>query len=189
MAVKCKICNSDNTNTAKFCSECASPLQPDKDIGITKTIKTPVEEFTWGTLFADRYEIIDELGKGGMGAVYKAKDTRLDRTVALKFLPQSFITDDEAKERFVREAKAAASLNHPNITVIHEIDKDLTFIAMEYIDGQSLKDKIKSGPMSTDEIVDIIKQIAKGLEEAHNKRIVHRDSQYYVDRDRTSQDC
>jgi serine/threonine protein kinase len=112
-----------------------------------------------------------------MGVVYKAKDTKLDRIVALKFLPQELTQDDEAKERFIQEAKTAAALNHPNITVIHEIDEDerRTFIAMEFIGGQSLKEKTKSGPLEIDDAVRIASQVADGLQEAHEKGIVHRD--------------
>ena len=122
MSIKCPKCQTGNPSDSKFCKECATPLPFPVDLSVTKTLETPAKGLALGSTFAGRYQITEELGRGGMGAVYKAKDTRLDRTVALKFLPQSFITDDEAKERFVREAKAAASLNHPNITVIQRSD-------------------------------------------------------------------
>jgi serine/threonine-protein kinase len=123
------------------------------------------------------YEILEKLGEGGMGVVYKAEDTKLRRTVALKFLtPQALGTEDE-KARFIHEAQAAAALNHPNICTIHEIDESegRSFIAMEYIEGRSLKDIIASGPMKLAEALGIAMQIAEGLHKAHKRQIVHRD--------------
>jgi non-specific serine/threonine protein kinase len=141
------------------------------------TLKAPVVGFSKGTVIADKYKIIQKIGEGGMGIVYKAKDTQLDRTVALKFLSTDLTHDQEAKQRFVQEAKAAAALNHPNITIIHEIDEDKgqTFIAMEFIPGQSLKKKIEEGPLSLDEAKELAIQVAEGLKEAHDKGIIHRD--------------
>ena len=123
------------------------------------------------------YKIISKLGEGGMGVVYKAEDTKLKRTVALKFLsPQAMGTEDE-KARFIHEAQAAAALNHPNICTVHEIDETegRSFIAMEYIEGRNLKDLIKSSPLNLEEGQKIGMQIAEGLKEAHRRRIVHRD--------------
>jgi len=123
------------------------------------------------------YKIISKLGEGGMGVVYKAEDSKLKRIVALKFLsPQALRTEDEIT-RFVTEAQSAAALNHPNICTIHEIDETdgQSFIAMEWIDGQVLKDKIRSGPLDLDEAVDIAVQIGDGLGEAHERGIIHRD--------------
>ncbi len=121
------------------------------------------------------YKIVEEIGRGGMGVVYRAEDTKLNRTVALKFL--TAVGDDEDRARFVHEAKAAASLNHPNICTIHEIDEveDQYFIAMEHIEGRSLKERIASGPLGIDEAVDIAMQVARGLQAAEEKGIVHRD--------------
>jgi serine/threonine protein kinase/tetratricopeptide (TPR) repeat protein len=123
------------------------------------------------------YKILEKLGEGGMGVVYKAEDTKLKRTVALKFLsPQALGTEDE-KNRFIHEAQSAAALNHPNICTVHEIDEreGQPFIAMEYIEGQSLKDIIASGPLKLGEARNIAMQIAEGLHEAHRRSIVHRD--------------
>ena len=130
-----------------------------------------------GTILAGRYQIVEPIGKGGMGVVYKAEDIQLERTVALKFLPAELTEDPEARERFVREAKAAAALSHNHICDIHEIGKEETqlFIVMEYIEGQSLKQKILKGPLNQSEALDIAIQVAEGLEEAHKKGIVHRD--------------
>lgn len=123
------------------------------------------------------YKILEKIGEGGMGVVYKAEDTKLRRTVALKFLPKEFTADPEAKERFVQEAQAAAVLDHPNICTVHEIDEanDKTFIAMAHIKGESLKDKIAAGPLDIDETLRIVIQVAEGLQEAHENGIVHRD--------------
>jgi serine/threonine protein kinase len=123
------------------------------------------------------YRILEKVGEGGMGVVYKAEDTRLKRTVALKFLPPALTRDVEAKERFAREAQAASALDHVNICTIYEIDEveGQAFIAMALIEGEDLTDKIKSGPFALDEAVGIAIQVAEGLREAHEKGIVHRD--------------
>ncbi len=121
------------------------------------------------------YKILEKLGEGGMGVVYKAEDTKLERTVALKFLSLASIGDEE-KKRFKREAKAAASLNHPNIATIFAIDEadNQTFIAMEYIEGQSLQEIVganggKPMPMPIDKAIDYATQTAAGLQAAHKK--------------------
>ncbi len=123
------------------------------------------------------YKILEKIGEGGMGLVYKAEDTKLRRTVALKFLPQELMRDKEAKERFVQEAQAAAALDHPNICTIYEINESggKTFISMAYIKGQSLKEKLTSGPVELKDVLDIAIHSAEGLKEAHEKGIVHRD--------------
>ncbi len=123
------------------------------------------------------YKITAKLGEGGMGVVYKAEDTKLQRHVALKFLRSDTLEDEEHKARFLREARAAASLNHPNICVIHEIDEadGSPFIAMELVEGESVKAKVKARPLKLDEAIDIGVQTAQGLQVAHEKGIVHRD--------------
>ncbi len=123
------------------------------------------------------YRILAELGRGGMGVVYKAEDTRLDRTVALKFLAPHLVADPEIRARFTREAKAAATLNHPNICTVYEIEEieGRTFISMAYIDGQGLDEKIKQGPLKLADAIDVASQAGEGLAEAHSQGIVHRD--------------
>jgi len=123
------------------------------------------------------YKIVGELGAGGMGVVYKAEDTKLARTVALKFIAPQGIESAEEKARFLHEAQAAASLSHPNICVIHEIDEagGRLFMAMEYVEGESLKERIAHGPLKIDETLDIALQAAQGLDAAHRKSVVHRD--------------
>ena len=129
-----------------------------------------------GKVFGN-YEIVRELGRGGMGVVYKAQDTKLDRPVALKFLAPHLVEDEEARKRFVREAKAAAALDHPNICTVYEIDEadGQSFIAMAYLEGESLQAKIESGPFKIDAAIETAIQMARGLAAAHQKDIVHRD--------------
>jgi len=123
------------------------------------------------------YKILEKLGEGGMGVVYKAEDTKLKREVAIKFLPHHVSSSKEDKERFMVEARAAAVLNHSNIATIYSVEEmeSQTFIVMELIDGVELKDKINSGLMKVDEAIDVVIQIAEGLGKAHEKGVIHRD--------------
>ncbi|UCH85690.1 MAG: serine/threonine protein kinase, partial [Candidatus Latescibacterota bacterium] len=123
------------------------------------------------------YKIISELGAGGMGVVYKAEDLQLKRIVALKFLPREAVADPDAKARLLHEAQAAAALDHQNICTVYEIGEadGHTFISMAFVEGVSVKDKISTGPLPLDAIIDIARQTAAGLAEAHKKGIVHRD--------------
>ena len=123
------------------------------------------------------YKVTGKLGEGGMGVVYKAVDTQLERTVALKFLADHLLKDEEARKRFHREAKAAASLHHPNVCPVYEIAEaeGRTFISMAFIEGASLDKRVEQGPLKIPDALDIAQQIAKGLEAAHEKKVVHRD--------------
>lgn len=179
MPIKCPKCQAGISDDSSFCSKCGTPIySSDKAfISQTRTILRPMEVLRPGTELAGKYRIEDMVGRGGMGIVYKAEDTKLKRSVALKFLPPELVQDKEARERFVLEARAAAALSHPNICTIHEIDEEegKSFIAMEYVKGQSLKAKIERGPLEEQEALDVAIQVAAGLEEAHKRGIIHRD--------------
>src|SRR5436309_9999277 len=124
-----------------------------------------------------RYEIRSKIGEGGMGEVYLAQDSKLDRKVALKILPADVAAHQDRMRRFVQEAKAASALNHPNIITIHEIDQSDSshFIATEFIDGQTLRERMQGAPMKLGEVLDVATQIAGALAAAHAAGIVHRD--------------
>ncbi len=124
------------------------------------------------------YEVVGLIGQGGMGEVYQARDTKLDRQVAIKVLPPDLTRDETAKQRFLQEAKAASALDHPNICTIFEInetDDGQLYLVMAYYEGETLKQRIERGPLALDEAVDIATQVGQGLAEAHGAGIVHRD--------------
>jgi len=178
MANTCPKCNTDNPDTAKFCSECATPLQLSKDIGVTRTIETPVEEFTRGTLFAERYEIIEELGKGGMGNVYRVEDTKTKEEIALKLIKPEIASDKKTIERFRTELTTARRIRHKNVCGMYDLgeQKGTYFITMEFVPGEDLKSFIRrSKRLSIPSAISIAQQVCEGLEEAHRLGVVHRD--------------
>src|SRR2546427_11853506 len=124
-----------------------------------------------------RYEVKSQLGAGGMGEVYLAQDTKLDRRVALKILPADVAAHQDRMRRFVQEAKSASALNHPNIITIHEIDQTdaAHFIAMEFIDGETLRERLSGAPMKLSEVLDVAIQTSSAFSAAHAAGIVHRD--------------
>ncbi len=154
MGIQCPQCQAINPDTKQFCGDCGTQLISAEAISnsYTKTLQTPVKDLIKGTIFAGRYQLIEELGRGGMGVVYKAEDTKLKRTVALKFLPSELTHIPDVKERFMREAQSATALDHPNICTVHKFDEaeQKSYISMAYIEGQSLKKKIESGPLELD---------------------------------------
>jgi len=178
LAIKCPKCRSDNTDTARFCSNCAISLGParDEDPSFTKTLTTPVK-VSQGTLFAGHYEIIEKLGQGGMGEVYRALDKNLGRQVAIKILPEDLSTDLERLARFEREAKLLAVLNHPNIASIYGLEESAgrRLLVLELIDGETLKARLDRGALGVEEALATCRQVAEGLEAAHEKGIIHRD--------------
>ena len=156
-------------------AEAVIPLPP--GTGEPTWSVTSDEEYVVGRT-VHQYRIEEKLGAGGMGVVYRAHDTRLDRSVALKFLPQHVVADEDAAERFVVEARAAAALDHPNVCMVHEISRDeddRPFIAMAYYAGETLKQKLARGALPLEEAADYAAQIAAGLGAAHAHGIVHRD--------------
>src|SRR5437762_1298439 len=123
------------------------------------------------------YEIVAPLGTGGMGEVYRARDTRLERTVAIKILPAQFSTDPVRKQRFEREAKTISSLNHPNICTLHDIGHQdgMDYLVMECVEGETLARRLEKGPLPLDQVLKYGAQIADALDKAHSSGVVHRD--------------
>jgi dienelactone hydrolase/predicted Ser/Thr protein kinase len=177
--IECQKCHAENRDDSRFCSHCGIPLGGRETLSAspTQTLTTPLPIVPAGALIVGKYKIIDEIGRGGMGVVFKAEDIRLQRTVALKFLPANLADSAELKERFLIEARAAAALSHPNICVIHEVgeSEERPYIAMEYVEGETLRDLIKKKSLSTEQVLSITSQVAAGLAEAHHKGIIHRD--------------
>jgi serine/threonine protein kinase/tetratricopeptide (TPR) repeat protein len=180
VATQCPKCHSDNPDTQKFCGECATPLQPSEDISVffTKTLETPKVEITRGAILADRYEIIEELGKGGMGDVYRVVDKKINEEVALKLLKPEIAADKKTLGRFSNELKLARQIVHKNVGRMYHLgeDKGTYYITMEYVSGEDLKSLIRRmGRIPTEKAISISKQISEGLSEAHSLGVVHRD--------------
>jgi len=186
MAIACPRCNSANPSDSKLCSQCGAELaaRGDEatldDLLVSRALadEAATTDLTSGTILRAKYKILGELGRGGMGVVYKAEDLRLKRIVALKFLSPELMREPEARQRFIHEAQAASELDHPNICTIHEInqtDAGQMYIAMAYYQGESLRDTVQRGPLGVTEAVDIAIQLARGLDKAHQRGITHRD--------------
>ncbi|NOR12192.1 MAG: protein kinase, partial [Candidatus Aminicenantes bacterium] len=180
MTTQCPKCKAENPETQKFCGECATPLQPSEDISVsfTKTLETPKEEITRGAILADRYEIIEELGKGGMGNVYRVVDNKINEEVALKLLKPEIAADKTTLERFSNELKLARKIVHKNVGRMYHLgeDKGTHFITMEYVSGQDLKGLIRqTGQLAVGTVINIAKQVCDGMEEAHKLGVIHRD--------------
>jgi serine/threonine protein kinase/tetratricopeptide (TPR) repeat protein len=178
--MRCPHCETLNPEDSQFCINCATPFSvSDETLAADyEAIHIPKIRFKPENIFAGRYRIIEELGRGGMGVVYKARDDKLKRFVALKFLPSALSSHEEAKLRFIREAQTASILDHQNICTIHEIDETKDgqmYIAMAFYEGETLKMKIKGGALPFGEAFEIVTQIAQGLSKAHSEGIFHRD--------------
>ena len=162
----------------KYCGECGTQLPSPEDIEVTETLETLKEELTTGSSFAGRYQIIEELGKGGMGKVYRAIDKKLSEEVALKLIKPEIASDKRTLQRFSNELKHARKIAHKNIGRMYELmeDKGIHYITMEYVRGQDLKGLIRqSKQLTTRTTISIAKQICEGLTEAHRLGVVHRD--------------
>ncbi|MGB6865902.1 MAG: serine/threonine-protein kinase, partial [Candidatus Aminicenantaceae bacterium] len=178
MINKCPKCKSDNPGTATFCADCGTQLPTIKDIEVTETIEAPKEELTRGTTFAGRYEIIEELGKGGMGRVYRVEDTKLEQEVALKLIKPEIAKDKKTIERFRNELKLARNIRHKNVCGMFDLGETegANFITMEYVRGEDLRSLIRRiGQLPVGKSVSIANQICDGLAEAHRLGVVHRD--------------
>ena len=180
MSGKCPRCHSDLQPGSQLCGLCA--MTADADEGgsgaLTVNFLTSPAGLTPGAMLKGRFRIIGEVGRGGMGVVYKAEDTRLGRTVALKFLTAPSSLGEESGERFIHEAQAISELDHPNICTVHEFDQTQAgemYIVMAFYGGESLRNKIKRGPLAVEDAIDLTIQAASGLEKAHRKGIIHRD--------------
>jgi len=180
MSVKCPKCQSDNPDTQRFCRDCGTNLpSPAKNSSsITKTLETPLRRLESKSLFAKRYEILEELGKGGMGEVYWAIDKTLNEEIAIKVLKPKIAADKEMIERFKNELKLARKIAHRNVCKMYDLNefKETPYITMEYVKGENLKSMIQAkGKLPIHEAIDIARQVCEGLDEAHDLGIVHRD--------------
>ena len=176
MANECPKCHTSNPDTVKFCGECGTPLE--SEAVHTKTLETPQEELTTGSTFAGRYQIIEELGKGGMGRVYKVLDKETNEKIALKLIKSDIAADKKTVERFRNELTTARKIVQKNVCRMFDLgrEKDSYYITMEYISGQDLRDLIRqTGQLTVGKAVSIVKQICDGLTEAHSLGVVHRD--------------
>ncbi len=181
MANKCPKCHSENPETKQFCADCGTQLVPSsREIHpeVTETLQTPVRELTTGSTFAGRYQVIEELGKGGMGRVYKAFDTKIKEKVALKLIKPEIASDNDTIERFGNELRLARKISQRNVCRMFDMGEAEAahFITMEYVHGEDLKSMIHmSGSLSLGMLLSVGKQVCNGLAEAHSLGVVHRD--------------
>jgi serine/threonine protein kinase/Tfp pilus assembly protein PilF len=191
MATICPKCQTLNPDDSKFCKECAAALPTSKDtpVSVTKTLETPREDLIRGTLLAGRYEIIEKLGTGGMGTVYRVEDAKIKEEVALKLLKPDISVDKKIIERFRNELKLARKIRHKTVCQMFDLgeDKGKHYITMEYVPGEDLKSFIRrAAPLNTTRALSIARQICEGLAEAHSLGVVHRDlkpSNIMIDRE------
>jgi serine/threonine protein kinase len=170
----CPNCRTENPSGSRFCHNCATPLQE----SLTKTVKSPTFEITRGDLFAGRYEIIESLGQGGMGKVFKVFDRTINEIVALKLIRPEISVNDRAIDRFKNELKVARKITHRNVCRMHDLGAEgfYSYITMEYVAGEDLKRFIRrAGTLSPGKAVRIAKQVVEGLIEAHHLGVIHRD--------------
>jgi tetratricopeptide (TPR) repeat protein/tRNA A-37 threonylcarbamoyl transferase component Bud32 len=179
--MKCPKCQAENPETVKFCGECGTPLEGhsrDARPDATKTLQTPINELTTGATFAGRYQVIEELGHGGMGRVYKVFDTKIKEKIALKLIRPEVASDRDTIERFSNEIRLSRKISHRNVCRMFDIGEaeGAHFITMEYVHGEDLKSMIHmSGSLSLGMLLSVGKQVCDGLAEAHSLGVVHRD--------------
>ncbi len=180
MATKCPICQLENPETSLFCAGCGTKLEAARELSLfqTETLQTPIKELTTGSTFAGRYQVIEELGKGGMGRVYKVYDTKIKEKVALKLIKPEIASDRETVERFSNELRLARKIGHRNVCRMFDLGETegSHFITMEYVHGEDLKTMIRmSTGLTVGTVLSIGKQVCDGLAEAHSLGVVHRD--------------
>ena len=178
--MECPKCRFDNPEDSGFCSKCGTQLTPSEESSVspTETLETPPQELTRGTTFAGRYEIIEELGKGGMGKVYRVEDKKIKQEIALKLIKPEIASDKKTIERFSNELKTARMISHRNVCRMFDLgeEKGTHYITMEYVSGEDLKSFIRRArQLTTGTAINIAKQVCEGLAEAHRPGVVHRD--------------
>ncbi len=195
--MKCPSCQAENREDSRFCHQCATPLpketQPTKDtqptVAPTRTMLTPFEDLSRGTVFAGRYEVIEEIGRGGMGKVYRVYDQKINEIVALKLIKPEIGFNEKAVERFKNELKVARKISHRHICRLYDLGEYALahFITMEYVEGEDLKKFIRrAGQMTPGKAISLAKQVCEGLIEAHRLGVIHRDlkpQNVMIDRD------
>ena len=180
MAIKCPKCQFDNPEETLFCGNCGTRFFSPDDLSVkhTETLQAPREELTTGVTFAGRYQIVEELGRGGMGKVYKAIDTEVREKVALKLIKPEISRDAKTIERFQNELKLTRKISHKNVCRMYDLNKEEGnyYITMEYVPGEDLKSMIRmSRQLSMATAVNVAKQVCEGLSEAHRMGVIHRD--------------
>ncbi len=180
MSITCPKCHSENSETKQFCGDCGTAFPSSKGIRTeaTETIQTPIRELTTGSTFAGRYQVIEELGHGGMGRVYKVQDTKIGEKIALKLIRPEADLDKNSVERFSNELKLARKIRHKNVCQMFDLGEDqgTRYITMEYVHGEDLKQLIrKVGRLSPGQAIGIARQVCDGLDEAHKLGVIHRD--------------
>ncbi len=178
MSVKCPKCQYENPDHSLSCEKCSALLEPEEEFSATKTFQTPAKGLTSGTTFATRYEVVEEVGAGGMGMVYRALDKEINEEVAIKLLKPEIASDETTVERFRNELKFARKIAHKNVCKMYHLGKEqeTPYITMEYVQGEDLKSLVKrKGKLIEEEALSIAKQVCEGLIEAHRLGVVHRD--------------
>jgi len=178
MAIKCPKCQHENPEDTLYCGKCGTQLPSSEEVEVTKTLETPKKELTTGSTFADRYQIIEELGKGGMGRVYKAHDTKIKEKIALKLIKPEIAKDKKTIERFSNELRLARKIRHKNVCGMFDLgeEKGSHYITMEFVPGEDLRSLIRRiGQLPIGKSISIATQICEGLAEAHRLGVIHRD--------------
>jgi serine/threonine protein kinase/Tfp pilus assembly protein PilF len=187
--MECPNCHSQVPDTSHFCADCGTKLGPGGEPSYTRTLETPASDMTRGTVFAGRYEVIEPLGRGGMGNVYRAFDRKIHEEIAIKFLKPEIAAEHKVLQRFSNELRTARRVSHHNVCRLHDLHEEgsVLYITMEYVRGEDLKTLIRRmGTLTSGKALSIARQVAEGMAEAHKLGVVHRDlkpSNVMIDRD------